>query len=251
MKNARLEIGDGKATLTLARPPVNILDIATMSEIAGALDQAAAEKDLRLLVVEAEGRAFCAGVDVGEHMGDQAKVMIETFNAFIAKFLDFPLPTVALAKGAALGGGLEMLMACDMVYATDNAVFGQPEIKVGVYPPPATVLLPPMVGTRKAAEMIMTGCHVAADEAKSIGLVTNVFSGDDFDAETEKILDSILNLSGSVLRHTVEVMRFGQRFLQVMEPITGHYLEKLMQSKDAQEGLGAFLEKRPPEWTHE
>ena len=99
--------------------------------------------------------------------------------------------------------------------------------------------------------MIMTGCHVPAAEAKAIGLITNAFTNEEFDEETGKILDGILNLSGSVLRHTVEVMRFWQRFMQVMEPITGHYLEKLMQSKDAQEGLGAFLAKRPPEWTHE
>ena len=123
MKNATLEIADGKAVLTLANPPLNVLDIATMAEIAGALDQAAAEKDLRVLVIQADGRAFCAGVDVGEHMGDKAKVMIETFNAFIAKFLSFPLPTVALVKGAALGGGCEMLMACDMVYATPKAIW--------------------------------------------------------------------------------------------------------------------------------
>jgi len=251
MKNATLEIGDGKAVLTLANPPLNVLDIATMSEIAGALDEAGAEKDLRVLVLQADGRAFCAGVDVGEHMGDQAKVMIETFNAFIAKFLDFPLPTVALVKGAALGGGCELLMACDMVYATPNAVFGQPEIKVGVYPPPATVLLPPMVGTKKAAEMILTGAHVTAEEAARVGLITAVFGPEEFDDETGKVVESLLNLSGSVLRSTVEVLRFGKRFLQVMEPVTGHYLEKLMKTKDATEGLTAFLEKRPPEWTHE
>ena len=251
MKNATLEIADGKAVLTLTNPPLNVLDIATMAEIAGALDQAAAEKDLRVLVLAAEGRAFCAGVDVGEHMGDQAKVMIETFNAFIAKFLDFPLPIVALVKGAALGGGCEVLMACDMVYATPKAVFGQPEIKVGVYPPPATVLLPPMVGTKKATEMILTGCHVPADEALRTGLITGIFGEEEFDQETDKVIAGLLNLSGSVLRHTVAVLRFGQRFKQVMEPVTEHYLESLMKTKDAPEGLTAFLEKRPPEWTHE
>jgi len=251
MKNASIEIADGKAVLTLTNPPLNVLDIATMAEIAGALDEAASEKDLRVLVLQAEGRAFCAGVDVGEHLGDQAKVMIETFNAFIAKFLDFPLPTVALVRGAALGGGCEMLLACDMVYAAPNAVFGQPEIKVGVYPPPATVLLPPMVGTRKAAEMILTGSHVTAEEAARTGLITRVFTDEEFDAETAKVISGLLNLSGSVLRHTVEVLRFGKRFMQVMEPVTGHYLDKLMKSHDATEGLTAFLEKRPPEWTHE
>jgi cyclohexa-1,5-dienecarbonyl-CoA hydratase len=251
MKNATLEIADGKAVLSLTNPPLNVLDIATMAEIAGALDVAAAEKDLRVLVLQAEGRAFCAGVDVGEHMGDQAKVMIETFNAFIAKFLDFPLPTVALVKGAALGGGCEMILACDMVYATPNAVFGQPEVKVGVYPPPATVLLPAMVGTRKASEMILTGCIVPADEAHRTGLITGVFPDEEFEAETGKVIDGLLNLSGSVLRHSVAVMRFGERFMQVMDPVTAHYLEKLMKTKDAAEGLTAFLEKRPPEWTHE
>lgn len=251
MKNATLDIADGKAVLTLANPPLNVLDIATMAEIAGALDQAGAEKDLRVLVIQAEGRAFCAGVDVGEHMGDKAKVMIETFNAFIARFLEFPLPTVALVKGAALGGGCEMLMACDMVYATPKAVFGQPEIKVGVYPPPATVLLPAIVGTKKAAEMILTGGTVDAAEAHRIGLVSNVFDEESFDAEAGRVVDGLLNLSGSVLRQTVAVLRFGERFLQVMDPVTAHYLGSLMKTKDAAEGLAAFIEKRPPEWTHE
>jgi cyclohexa-1,5-dienecarbonyl-CoA hydratase len=158
---------------------------------------------------------------------------------------------VALVKGAALGGGTEFICACDLVYATEKSVFGQPEVKVGVYPPPATVLLPPMLGTRKATELIVTGRHVPAPEAKAIGLITDVFPEESFDEEAGKVISGLLNLSGSVLRKTVEVLRFGKRFLEVMEPVTGHYLGELMKTKDANEGLAAFLEKRPPEWSHE
>jgi cyclohexa-1,5-dienecarbonyl-CoA hydratase len=251
MEHTRLDIADGRATLTIEHPPLNVLNIALMEEIAARLDEAGKVKDLRVLVIEAPGRAFCAGVDVGEHMGDKAKVMLETFNAFLAKLLDFPLPTVALVRGSALGGGTEFLCACDIVYSTPKAAFGQPEVKVGVYPPPATVLLPPMVGTRRASEIILTGRIVPAAEAKEIGLITDVFAEEEFEEETGKAIDSLLNLSGVVLRKTIEVLRFGKRFLEVMEPVTGHYLAELMTTKDANEGLAAFLEKRPPEWTHE
>jgi cyclohexa-1,5-dienecarbonyl-CoA hydratase len=189
-------------------------------------------------------------VDVGEHMGDMAKVMLDTFNGLIARFLDFPLPTVALVKGAALGGGMEVLLACDMVLAGPKASFGQPEIKVGVYPPPATILLPPMVGTRRASELILTGRILGAEEAQEYGIVNHVFSEEEFDEKAEEIVSGFLALSGTVLRRSVEILRFGERYLKVMEPVSEHYHERLMTTADAQEGLAAFLEKRAPRWRH-
>jgi cyclohexa-1,5-dienecarbonyl-CoA hydratase len=251
MNHIRLDVGEGRATLTLDRPPLNVLNIEMMGEMREALDSAADVSDLRVLVVEGEGKAFSAGVDVGEHMGDMARTMIVEFNALIAKLLDFPVPTVALVRGAALGGGCEVVLACDLVYARDDATFGQPEIKVGVYPPPAMVLLAPIVGERRAADLILTGRIVGAAEALGMGLVNAVFGDEEFDEATGKALAGIGRLSGSVLRHTIELMRSGEDYLDRMEAIQTHYLEKLMKSKDAMEGLTAFLEKRRPEWTHE
>jgi cyclohexa-1,5-dienecarbonyl-CoA hydratase len=157
---------------------------------------------------------------------------------------------VALVKGAALGGGMEVLLACDLVLATPRASFGQPEIKVGVYPPPASILLPPMIGTRRANELILTGRTLRAPEAKEYGIVNHVFPDDEFDAKAEEIISGFLALSGTVLRRTVEVLRFGERYLEVMKPVSEHYHERLMTTADAQEGLAAFLEKRAPRWQH-
>lgn len=250
MKHVILEVAEGRATLTLDRPPLNVLNIETMEEMGAALTEASMIPDLRVLVIEGAGKAFSAGVDVGEHMGDTAKKMLDTFNGLIARLLDFPLPTVALAKGAALGGGMEILLACDMVLAVPRASFGQPEIKVGVYPPPASVLLPPMVGTRRASELILTGRILGAEEAKEYGIVNHVYTADEFDAKAEETIAGFLALSGTVLRRTVEVLRFGDRYLKVMEPVSEHYHERLMTTADAQEGLTAFLEKRAPRWQH-
>jgi cyclohexa-1,5-dienecarbonyl-CoA hydratase len=251
MNHIRLDVGEGRAILTLDRPPLNVLTIEMMGEMVEALATAGKVPDLRYLAIRADGKAFSAGVDVGEHTGDMARTMIEAFNGLIAKLLDFPLPTIALVKGAALGGGCEVTLACDLVFTTDRGTFGQPEVKVGVYPPPAVVLLPDLVGQRRAADLILTGRILSAPEAREIGLVNEILPEGEFDEATTKILDGIAKLSGSVLRHTVELLRSGERYMERMRPIQEHYLTKLMNTADANEGLTAFLEKRRPEWTHE
>ncbi|MHC4860481.1 MAG: enoyl-CoA hydratase/isomerase family protein, partial [Planctomycetota bacterium] len=219
MNHIRLDVGEGRAILTLDRPPLNVLNIEMMGEMADALGQAAEIPDLRVLVVRGEGKAFSAGVDVGEHMGDMARTMIVSFNELIAKFLSFPVPTVALVGGAALGGGCEVMLACDLVYATEKASFGQPEIKVGVYPPPAMVLLAPLVGERRAADLILTGRIVSAAEALAMGLVNGVHPAEEFEEATEKVIAGLAGLSRSVLRATIELMRSGADYLDRMEGI--------------------------------
>ena len=250
MSTVKLTIADGRAELVLDRPPVNVLNIAMMGEMCEALGEASEVQDLRVLVISAAGKAFSAGVDVGEHMGDMAPKMLQTFNGLIADILDFPLPTVALVKGAALGGGCEVTLACDLVLSSDQATFGQPEVKVGVYPPPAVLLLPDLVGPRRASDLILTGRILKADEAREYGLVNHVFPLQDFDEKAEEIIAGMTSLSGTVLRKSVYVLRDGKSFRQASEELGKHYLEELMTTKDAMEGLTAFLEKRKPEWTH-
>ncbi len=250
MSSVKLAVSDGRAELVLDRPPVNVLNIAMMGEMCEALAEASEVPDLRVLVIRAEGKAFSAGVDVGEHTGDMAPKMLAAFNGLIADILDFPLPTVALVKGAALGGGCEVTLACDLVIASDKATFGQPEVKVGVYPPPAILLLPDLIGPRRAYDLILTGRIIGADEAREMGLVNHVFGLDEFDAKAEAIIAGMTGLSGTVLRRSIEVMRDGDGFREAAENLGEHYLRALMTSHDAVEGLTAFLEKRKPEWTH-
>lgn len=251
MNHIRLEIAGGRATLTLARPPVNVLNMEMMGEMTEALASAADVSDLRVLVIRAEGKLFSAGVDVGEHLGDQARPMLDTFNGLIAAILDFPLPVVGVVQGAALGGGLEVLLACDLVLASDRAKFGQPEIKVGVYPPPAVVLLPHLVGSRRTAEIVLTGDTFTAQRAHEMGLVNRIYPADELEAGAEELIAGLAGLSGSVLRHTIQALRSSQSFRATMQPMQEHYLEGLMKTHDAMEGLNAFLEKRAPEWTHD
>lgn len=250
MPNVRLAVADGRATVVLDRPPLNVLDVATTRELTGLLREAAQAPDLRVLVFDAVGRAFSAGVDVGEHRGEIARPMLEAFNELIAALLDFPLPTVARVKGAALGGGTELVSAMDVVLATPAATFGQPEIRLGVYPPPAMVLLPPLVGTRRARELILTGRILSAETARDYGIVTDVHPAEAFEEKSEAMIASLLALSGSSLRRAVEMLRSGDDYQKAMDPITEHYHERLMKTADADEGLCAFLEKRTPRWTH-
>jgi cyclohexa-1,5-dienecarbonyl-CoA hydratase len=250
MSTINLTIEDGRADLVLDRPPVNVLNIEMMGEMSAALYSAAEVEDLRVLVIRAERKFFSAGVDVGEHTGDMAPKMLAAFNGLIADILDFPLPTVALVTGGALGGGCEVTLACDLVLASEKATIGQPEIKVGVYPPPAMLLLPDLIGPRRAVDLIFTGRILEAAEAREYGLFNHVYAADEFAAKADEVIGGLTALSGTVLRRTVEVMRSGESFREGMEPVEGHYLEELMTTKDAQEGLAAFLEKRRPRWTH-
>jgi len=242
-----------RAVVRIDRPPANVLDIAAMQELCGALDEVKAhEAELNVLVVGAEGeKAFCAGVDVADHTADKVVKMIETFHGIFRRLEGLDVVTVAAVKGLALGGGCELAMACDLVVAADTARFGQPEIKLAVFPPLAMVYLAPIVGTKRAMEMILMGEVVQAPEARAMGLVNQVFPAAELDKGLDVYVGKLEALSGSALRaakgafkRTNDAEGFEKR-LWVAEDA---YLNGLMALEDAAEGLGAFLEKRKPVW---
>lgn len=244
-----LSLDNGLATLTLNREPLNVLNIAMMKEMNQALDSLAGAP-LKLLLVKAAGKAFSAGVDVGEHLGDQVNDMIETFHGIFRRMEALGVPTVASVQGAALGGGCELAAFCDMVIASEKAKFGQPEIVVGVFPPIAALVFPRQIGYKKALELILTGDTIGAAEAKAIGLVNHVVAPEDLEAFTAQFVGKLLNLSGLVLRLTKKAVVGGlledkDQALSVIEKV---YLDELMVSADAEEGLRAFLDKRKPVW---
>jgi cyclohexa-1,5-dienecarbonyl-CoA hydratase len=156
------------ARITLDRPPLNVLTTAMMRGLADALDAASHEQGVRLVRIDAVGRAFCAGVDVGEHLGDALHPMIEALGNLFETLARTPLVTVAVVHAAALGGGCELVMGADLCVAAEGAVLGQPEIKLGVFAPPASVLLPRLVGERRALGMLLSGDPVPAREARAI-----------------------------------------------------------------------------------
>ncbi len=246
----RRELADGVGTITLNRPPVNILNIKMMEEINQALRDFKGEEGLKVLLFRAEGKAFSAGVDVGEHMGDMVKRMIETFDGMFRLMDEVQAPSIAVVKGSALGGGCELAIYCDMVLATEKSTFGQPEIMVGVFPPIAALILPRIIGRKKAMELILSGKTIGAREALEMGLINRVISEDSLEEEVKGFVDGFARHSATVLRLTKKAAMEGlcddvEGGLRRIERI---YLEELMKTGDATEGLKAFLEKRKPLW---
>ncbi len=247
-----IEVGfeNGLGTITLNRPPVNIMNIAMMEEINAVLDSWQGKKDLKSVLFNAKGKCFSAGVDVGEHMGDLAPKMIEVFHGMFRRMENLGVLTVAAVYGSCLGGGCELAVFCDLVVASESAKFGQPEIQVGVFPPIAAQIMPRIIGRKAAVELILSGKIISAEEALRIGLINKVVKEEELAEETNTFIKPYLNLSSEVLRLTKKAMMLGLRddlepSLQLIEDI---YLTRLMKTHDAQEGLKAFLDKRKPEW---
>lgn len=242
---------DGLVTLAIDKPPYNVLDIALMEELHRALDAAAREDSARLLLLTAKGeKVFSAGVDVLDHTPDKVERMIEVFHGIIQRLMSFPLPTVAALNGSALGGGCELALACDMAVATEDAKIGQPEIKLGVFPPIAAILLPQRIPLPKVMELLLSGGLIGAQEALKLGLLNKVFPRASFTQDTRVFVDQFLSLSRVALMHTKRAIQAasGKPFHEALFSVEEIYLKELMATADAVEGLNAFIEKRKPVW---
>ncbi len=243
---------DRIARIEFARPPLNIMNIAMMQEIRRALEPISCERSVCgvLLTAAAEARAFTAGVDIGEHRPESAYRMLEAFHDIFRELEELGKPVVAAIDGAALGGGCELAAYADIVLATERAVFAQPEIKVGVFPPFAAVFLPQVIGPKRAAEMILTGAQLSARTAASWGLVNHVVAPEQLSAKTEEVLQSLRKMSAASLEMARRALHLNQTldFRETLRRVERLYLEQLMSLTDAEEGICAFLEKRQPEW---
>ena len=252
-EHIQVDLKDGLGTITLNRPPVNILNIAMMDEINEALKAWQGTKDLKVALFRAQGKCFSAGVDVGEHMGDLAAKMIESFHKMFRYMDKLGVPTAASVYGSCLGGGCELAIFCDMVVASEDAKLGQPEIQVGVFPPIAAHIMPRSIGRKAASDLILSGRIIGAQEALQMGLVNRVVKAEDLEKETLEFLKPYLKCSAEVLRLTKKAIMVGlmddlEPSLQAIEDI---YLKELMGTHDAHEGLTAFMEKRKPVWKNE
>ncbi len=248
----RLEVADGVAGLVLARPPLNILNIEMMEELNGALERVQALPEVRALVIAAEGKAFSAGVAVEDHLGDRVKPMLEAFHRIFHLLRALPCPTVAAVQGAALGGGSELATFCDFVIASETATFGQPEIKVGVFPPIAAIHYPNRIGLARTLQLLLTGEVIGAKEAERIGLVDRVVPAAQLAAAVEEVLAKLSDKSRAVLALTRRAVLdpAGQPFEAALRAVEALYHAELMATEDAHEGLRAFVEKRAPVWRH-
>lgn len=244
-----LDVGEKVARLTLHRPPLNILTLEMTQELNEALGNLASAGSLKALVVRATGKAFCAGVDVADHLPERAQAMIRSFSELCRQLRALPMPTIAAVQGAALGGGMELAIACDMVIAANSARFGQPEIKLAVFPPVAAALLPSCTGYRQAARLLFTGETIKAGEAARLGLVTFVVEDAELEAVQERLLAQLLGLSAAALAMTKQALLLGSRLGEwAQSEIEDLYIHKLMATDDAREGIQAFMEKRSPVW---
>ncbi|MFQ5890089.1 MAG: enoyl-CoA hydratase/isomerase family protein [Gemmatimonadota bacterium] len=249
-EHLRLERSDGVVRLILDRPPLNVLDIPMLERLEGTLARLADDSGVKLLVLQGAGRAFCAGVDVADHTAERVELMLETFHRVLRRLLVQEFPVLAVVRGAALGGGCELLLACDAVVAAASAKIGFPEIQLGVFPPVAAALLPRLIGRQRALDLILTGRVMSAEEAREMGLVSRVVSGEELDRAAQDYVDEIASLSGPVVRLTKRTVVEGLElpWRGAIERAEGRYLDELMRLEDPHEGLAAFLEKRRPVW---
>jgi cyclohexa-1,5-dienecarbonyl-CoA hydratase len=241
---------DGVGEIIFDRPPLNVLNIEMMHEIKNALSEFASDQSLKVIVFSGAGKAFSAGVDVSEHTKDKVDKMIKVFHEIFSHLNVITIPTVAAVNGAALGGGCEVAIFCDIVLASEKAKFGQPEIKVGVFPPIAAVMFPRLMDYKKALELVFTGDIISANEAKAVGLVNQVIPVEEFETKKLEFIKKLTGLSSSVLRLTKKSINqtIGLDYNAAIKSVENIYLNELMSTEDANEGLKAFLEKREPVW---
>ena len=249
--NIRFEIKDHRAYLIIDRPPVNILDIPTMEEMNDAILSLGDSTDVKVLVLGSTGeKAFSAGVDVADHTEDRVDSMLETFHGIFRNLQKIDAVTVAACKGLTLGGGCEVALFCDLIFAADNLKIGQPEIKLSVFPPIALLVLPRLVGLKHAAELLLTGKVITAAEAEKIGLVNKVVPLDTFDTALEDFIQPFSELSLVGIKYSKKGLALGleSSFQEGLERIEKLHKDSLMATEDAHEGLKAFMEKRAPMW---
>lgn len=243
---------DGRvATVTLNRPPLNILDIPTIARLGEVVSELAGDADLQVVVIRGAGeRAFSAGVAVQDHTPDKVGPMLESLHGAIRKLRDLSAVTVAAVRGHCLGGGMELALACDLVVATEDARFGQPEIELGCYPPVAAALYPSLIGPGRTLDLLLTGRTLSCEEAERMGLVARRVA--DLDEGVAKLTAEITARSAAVVRLTKKAVQAGRDrgFSEALAESERLYLEELCPTADMEEGIAAFLEKRRPVWKH-
>lgn len=253
-KDIQYAVTDRVARITFARPPLNILTIAMMKEIVDAINRVSQTPDSCAIVLAASpaSRAFCAGVSIEEHKPETVFQMLDGFHSIFRALNTVSKPVIAMVGGAALGGGCEIVAFADIVIASEAARFGQPEIKLGVFPPVAVFMLPRVIGEKKAREMILTGELLTSEAARSLGLVNHVVAESALEAKVEELLGAFRQMSVPGLEMTRRAMlqTSGLGFDEALKCAEDIYLNQLMSLKDPQEGVDAFIAKRSPRWKH-
>ncbi len=245
-------VENGVARLTLSRPPVNVLHMPMLRELEDELARLAADPGVRVLLLAAAGKLFSAGVDVADHTADKVGEMIPLFNRVCRALAAFPTPTIAAVHGHALGGGCELVICCDLAVIAEEARIGQPEIQLAMLAPIAILRLPRLVGYRAASEMLFSGRPLNAGEALAAGLVNAVVPAAEVAQWAERQAGLLAGYSRAALRLLKEALLTagGGDWDTGLPALERLYLDELMHTADAEEGIAAFMEKRPAVWKH-
>lgn len=248
----KLEKSEFLAVITLSKPPLNIFEVEDLVCLEGIFEALNKEKTLKLIVIKSDQKIFSAGVSVSCHSKENVAEALGAFHRVFHKMISLDIPTLSLVKGACYGGGTEFAMFCDFVLASKDAVFSQPEINIGCFPPVSIVAFPVFAGNKKVLEMILTGNAFKAQEMVDMGLVNHVFSEDEFDTKADEFIAGMMSKSSSVIRETLKTFKQInyadlKEKLDIAEKI---YIDELMKLEDSQEGISGFLQKRKPLWTN-
>lgn len=252
MTAVRASFEDGVGRIVIDQPPLNILTRQLLAQLRQELDTLSSARELRALLITAEGEHFSAGADVGEHLPPEHERMIPEFVATVGAIDAFPLPVIAVVRGRCLGGGFEVALAADLIVAAEGALFGQPEIMLGVLPPAACALLPERCPPGVAAELVLTGDPIEAGDAERVGLVRYVVPDERLESAASELAARIARHSAATLRVAKRALRSGatERRAAALAECGKVYVDDLMKTRDAVEGLQAFIEKRKPSWSH-
>ncbi len=243
-------VHDDVAYLTLDNPPVNIMTGALMETLTGLLERAAEDRSLKAVAISGKGKAFCAGADVGEHRPENVHAMIALFGRLFRRLDSMQVPVVMAVGGAAMGAGFELALMADVLLASEEAVFGQPEIRLGFFAPVGVVVLPELVGRARAMEITCSGRSYGAAEMQSMGLVSQVVPGAALEEALESVLKDLRKASPLVLRLNTTTLKrsLGRDFDALLAAAEQVFLGELMTAEDPAEGIDAFYGKRRPEW---
>jgi cyclohexa-1,5-dienecarbonyl-CoA hydratase len=238
------------ARLTLQRPEHNLLNEQMLRELSTGLELLSSREDVKVIVLEAAGKTFCGGIDIGEYTAERAFQLIEAFHRVCLAIVEAPRPVVMVVNGPAIGGGAELAAFGDLIVATPRARFALPEITIGVFPPLASTMLPNLIGPKLALELVLTGEAITAERAQDLGLVNRVVPEAQLEAAVAQLTSRMTAQSGAVLAMAKKAVLggMGLSLREAMRFSMDVFLHELYRLEDSQEGLRALIEKRKPEW---